>query len=168
MPSNPRYHSTRKPRRSKWQGVTEASAHIAEETLAADPLGIENVKPGGTPIAVQPIESKWVDKASQKRMAMRYIEGRIIESLEPIMDGVVDSAVGLKMVDPEDGRVYRRAPDHNFAKLALSYIGKPVEQVNITVNGKELDEASDDELALALAQEGITAEEIENAILDEE
>ena len=39
---------------------------------------------------------------------------------------------------------------------------------NITVNGKSLDEASEEDLALALAQEGITAEEIDNAVIEDD
>jgi len=166
--SNPRYHSTRKPRRSKWQGVTEASAHIAEETLAVDPLGIEDVKPGGTPIMPVPVPSKWVDKASQRRMASRELERLIVEQTGNLFNAAMDLALGVS-VEGEEGRVYQKPPDRETIKMLWDRgLGKPAEIVNITVNGKELNEASDDELALALAQEGITAEEIETAILDEE
>jgi len=166
--SDSRYHSTRKPRRSKWQGVTEANAHIAEETLAVDPLGIDNVKPGGTPIMPVPVPSKWVDKASQRRMASRELERLIVEQTGNLFNAAINLALGVS-VEGEEGKIYQKPPDRETIKMLWDRgLGKPAETVNITVNGKELDEASDDELALALAQEGITAEEIETAILDEE
>lgn len=166
--SDPRYHSTRKPRRSKWQGVTEASAHIAEEALAVDPLGIEDVKPGAGPIMPVPVPSKWVDKASQRRMASRELERLIVEQTGNLFNAAINLALGVS-VEGEEGKIYQKPPDRETIKMLWDRgLGKPAETVNITVNGKELDEASDDELALALAQEGITVEEIETAILDEE
>jgi len=166
--SDSRYHSTRKPRRSKWQGVTEANAHIAEETLAADPLGIEDVKPGGTPIMPVPVPSKWVDKASQRRMASRELERLIVEQTGNLFNAAINLALGVS-VEGEEGKIYQKPPDRETIKMLWDRgLGKPAETVNITVNGKSLDEASEEDLALALAQEGITVEEIDNAVIEDD
>ena len=165
MPSK---HGHRLPRRSKWQCVNAKSKGIAEETLAVDPLGIEDVKPGAGPIMPVPVPSKWIDKASQRRMASRELERLIVEQTGNLFNAAINLALGVS-VEGEEGKIYQKPPDRETIKMLWDRgLGKPAETVNITVNGKELDEASDDELALALAQEGITAEEIETAILDEE
>jgi len=136
--------------------------------LAADPLGIEDVKPGGTPIAVQPVPSKWVDKASQRRMASRELERLIVEQTGNLFNAAMDLALGVS-VEGDEGRVYQKPPDRETIKMLWDRgLGKPAETVNITVNGKSLDEASEEDLALALAQEGISAEEIENAVIEDD
>ena len=136
--------------------------------MAVDPLGIEDVKPGGTPIMPVPVPSKWVDKASQRRMASRELERLIVEQTGNLFNAAIDLALGVS-VEGEEGKIYQKPPDRETIKMLWDRgLGKPAETVNITVNGKELNDASDDELALALAQEGITAEEIETAILDED
>ena len=164
MPSK---HGSRKPRRSKWQCATAKSKGIAEETLAVDPLGIKDVKPGAGPIMPVPVPSKWVDKASQRRTAARELERLIVEQTGKLFTAAIDLALGVA-VEGEEGRVYQKPPDRETIKMLWDRgLGKPVDNVNITVNGKELDDASNEEIALALAQEGITAEEIESAVLED-
>jgi hypothetical protein len=148
--------------------VNAKSKGIAEEALAVDPLGIEDVKPGAGPIMPVPVPSKWVDKASQRRMASRELERLIVEQTGNLFNAAIDLALGVSMIG-EEGKIYQKPPDRETIKMLWDRgLGKPAETVNITVNGKSLDEASEEDLALALAQEGITAEEIENAVIEDD
>jgi len=154
MPSNPRYHSTRKPRRSKWQGVTEANAHIAEETLAADPLGIEDVKPGAGPIMPVPVESKYVSKQLQILLMRRYIEDRVLGDTKEFYEASRVLALGVTVVGKKG--VYTRAPDFTvITGLWDRVLGKTTENINITIEGKAPDDATDEEIVAAAAALGM-------------
>jgi hypothetical protein len=133
-----------------------------------DPLGIKDVVPGGTPIAPVMYPSKYLSPVTQKRIATRQLEERIIGRMDELVDAAFGLALGVS-VEGDEGKIYQKPPDRETIKMLWERgLGKPTENVNITVNGKDLYEAEPEELALALAQEGITAEEIEAAELDED